>query len=67
VAQVSEAEIVIENRGIFERLDRRFADAEDAACDAWKGASQAAAVHAIETWTSGGLGARVAVLYGIAQ
>jgi hypothetical protein len=38
-----------------------------AAREAWKGVSQAAAAHAIETWTSGGLGARVAALYGVAQ
>ncbi len=50
-----------------ERLDQRFAGAEGAARDAWKGISQAAAAHAIETWTDGGLGARVAALYGLAQ
>ena len=53
--------------GLRERLDLRFAGAEGAARDAWKGVSQAAAAHAIETWTSGGLGARVAALYGVAQ
>lgn len=53
--------------GLRERLDRRFASAEGAARDAWKGASLAAAARAIETWTSGGLGDRIAALYGVAQ
>ena len=50
-----------------QRLDRRFAGAEGAAREAWKGVSQAAAANAIQTWTSGGLGARVAALYEVAQ
>ena len=53
--------------GLRERLDLRFAGAEGAARDAWKGVSQAAAANAIQTWTDGGLGARVAALYGVAQ
>lgn len=53
--------------GLRERLDQRFAGAGGAAREAWKGVSQGAAAHAIETWTSGGLGARVAALYGLAQ
>jgi len=50
-----------------QRLDQRFAGAEGAARQAWNGVAQGAAAHAIETWTSGGLGARVAALYGVAQ
>jgi hypothetical protein len=53
--------------GLRERLDRRFARAEGAARDAWRVDSQAAAAGAIETWTSGGLGGRVAAFYGVAQ
>ena len=50
-----------------ERLDRRFAGAGSTARDAWRGVSQAAAANALQAWTSGGLGARVAALYGAAQ
>ena len=53
--------------GLRERLDRRFAGAEGAAREAWKAVSQGAAADAIETWSSGGLGARVAALYRVAQ
>jgi TPR repeat protein len=53
--------------GLRERLDRRFGGTEGAARDAWKTESQAAAAKAIETWTNGGLGRRVAALYGLAQ
>ncbi len=53
--------------GLRERLERRFAGLEGAAREAWKGVSQDAATRAIETWTNGGLGARVAELYGVAQ
>ena len=53
--------------GLRERLDRRFAGAEGAARDAWKGVSMGAAANAIQTWTNGGLGAAVAALYGVAQ
>ena len=50
-----------------DQLDRRFARAEGAARDAWKGVAMEAAANAIQTWTNGGLGAAVAALYGVAQ
>jgi hypothetical protein len=53
--------------GLRERLDRRFADAEGTARDAWKGVAQSAAANAIQTWITGGLGARVSAQYGVAQ
>ena len=53
--------------GLRDRLDRRFAGAEGAARDAWKGVATGAAANAIQTWTNGGLGAAVAALYGVAQ
>ena len=53
--------------GLRGRIDARFAGAEGADRDAWKGVSLAAAGNAITTWTEGGLGSRIAALYGAAQ
>lgn len=50
-----------------ERLDRRFAGLDGAGRDAWKGVSQQAANAAIGIWTEGGLGARVAAMYGVVK
>jgi len=53
--------------GLRERLDRRFAGAEQAGRDAWHQVVQQAEAEAIRTWTEGGLGARVAAQFGVAQ
>ncbi len=51
--------------GLRVRLDKRFAKAEGEDRDAWRGVALASAEAAITTWTEGGLGARIAALYGV--
>ncbi len=53
--------------GLRARLDKRFPQAEGEDRDAWRGVSLASAQTAITVWTEGGLGARIAALYGVGK